>query len=149
MLVCSLTGVSRMQVLPHDVKQALEFLRADPARERSAVELAKACGVGRRTLEKHFRRFLGRSLVEVQRDLRLELAARPAAGPTGRRRDPNRAALRFQSPWPLCGALSHPPWRKPVGDPATIAPWCRTGERLACRFFLIVSRPARRGRGPV
>ena len=65
-----------MQVLPHDVKQALELLRADPARERSVDELAAACGVGRRTLEKHFRRFLGRTLVEVRRDLRLERARR-------------------------------------------------------------------------
>ena len=56
-----------MQVLPHDVNKAMELLRADPARESSVDELAAACGVGRRTLEKHFRRFLGRTLVEVRR----------------------------------------------------------------------------------
>lgn len=63
-----------MQVLPHDVNKALELLRADPARGGSVDELAAACGVGRRTLEKHFRRFLGRTLVEVRQDLRLERA---------------------------------------------------------------------------
>lgn len=65
-----------MQPLPRDVKKALELLAADPAREGSVAELAAACGVGRRTLEKHFRRFLRRSPVEVRRDLRLERARR-------------------------------------------------------------------------
>ena len=73
-----------MQVLPHDVNKALELLRADPARERSVDELAAACGVGRRTLEKHFRRFLGRTVVEVRQDLRLERARRELLrAPTG------------------------------------------------------------------
>jgi AraC-like DNA-binding protein/tetratricopeptide (TPR) repeat protein len=87
MLVCSSKGVSRMQVLPHDVNKALELLRADPAREGSVDELAAACGVGRRTLEKHFRRFLGRTVVEVRQDLRLERARRELL------RAPTRAAV--------------------------------------------------------
>lgn len=65
-----------MEPLPHDVKKALELLRADPAPDGSIDKLAAECGVGRRTLEKHFRRFLGRGLVEVRRDLRLERARR-------------------------------------------------------------------------
>lgn len=63
-----------MPLLPRDVKRALDLLQADPARERSIDELAAACGVAGRTLQKHFRRFLGRTPGEVLRDLRLERA---------------------------------------------------------------------------
>ena len=65
-----------MPLLPRDVKKALELFRTDPARDDSVGEIAAACGVARRTLEKHFRRFLCRSLIEVRRDLRLEQARR-------------------------------------------------------------------------
>src|SRR5690348_1213463 len=65
-----------MQPLPRDVQTALELLRANPAREGSIDELAAAVGVKRRTLEKHFRKFLCRTPVEVRRDLRLERARR-------------------------------------------------------------------------
>ena len=61
-----------MPLLPRDVKKALDLLTADPARERSVGELAAACGVAGRTLQKHFRQFLGRTPREVLRDLRLE-----------------------------------------------------------------------------
>ena len=70
------TGGSLVALLPHDVKKALDLLGADPACAGSISDLAAACGVGRRTLEKHFRQFIGRSLVEVRRDLRLERARR-------------------------------------------------------------------------
>ena len=65
-----------MQPLPRDVKKALELLEADPAREGGIDDLAAACGVGRRSLEKHFRRFLHRTLGEARRNLRLERARR-------------------------------------------------------------------------
>ena len=65
-----------MQLLPHDVRKVLELLRADPTRAESVDELAAACGVGRRTLQKHFRRFVGRTLVEMRQDLRLDHARR-------------------------------------------------------------------------
>jgi transcriptional regulator GlxA family with amidase domain len=65
-----------MPLLPRDVKKALDLLTADPARERSVGELAAACGVAGRTLQKHFRRFLGRTPREVLRDLRLERVRR-------------------------------------------------------------------------
>src|SRR5262245_34586353 len=52
-------------ILPRDVKKALELLRADPARARTIDVLAAECGVARRTLEKHFRRFLGRTPTET------------------------------------------------------------------------------------
>ena len=65
-----------MEPVPQDVKRAMELLRANCARDPDADTLAAACGVGRRTLEKHFRRFLGRSLGEVRRDFCLERARR-------------------------------------------------------------------------
>lgn len=77
-----------MLLLPRDVKKALELMKADPAGRRSIGELAAACGVARRTLQKHFRLFLGRTPGEVLRELRLErvrqelLQARPDASVT-------------------------------------------------------------------
>jgi len=59
-------------ILPADVKKAVELLRADPSNTRSIDALAAACGVTRRTLEKHFHRFLGRPPVAVRRDIRLD-----------------------------------------------------------------------------
>ena len=74
-----------MPILPRDVKKAVDLLRADPVRERTSEELAKACGVAERTLQKHFRRFVDRTPSQMRRDLRLEqlrrelLRARPEA----------------------------------------------------------------------
>jgi AraC-like DNA-binding protein len=65
-----------VQLLPYDVKKVLGLLRADPARAETVDEFAAACGVGRRTLQKHFRRFIGRTLVQVRQDLRLDEARR-------------------------------------------------------------------------
>lgn len=62
--------------LPRDVRKALDLLAADPAVERSTGALAAACGVAPRTLQKHFRQFLGRSPREVQSALRMERARR-------------------------------------------------------------------------
>jgi AraC-like DNA-binding protein/tetratricopeptide (TPR) repeat protein len=61
---------ARVPMLPRDVKKAMALLEADP--ERSIEELAAACGVARRTLEKHFRRFVERSPCQVRRALLLE-----------------------------------------------------------------------------
>ncbi len=61
-----------MALLPRDVRKALDVLRADVARERRVGELAQICGVATRTLQKHFKRFLGRTPGEVLGDLRLE-----------------------------------------------------------------------------
>src|ERR1700733_1054380 len=69
-------GSADMDPLPHDVKKAIELLRANCAQEPDRDALAAACGVGRRTLEKHFRRFLGRSPGEVRRGFCLEQARR-------------------------------------------------------------------------
>src|SRR5271170_2666104 len=47
------------QPLPHDVKKAIDLLRGDLARAWRIGDLARRCDVPRRTLEKHFRRFVG------------------------------------------------------------------------------------------
>src|SRR5271168_2686094 len=65
-----------MPVLPHDVRKALELLEGDSGRPYSASELAAACGVAPRTLQKHFRRFLGRTSSEVRLEARLKRARR-------------------------------------------------------------------------
>ena len=68
--------------LPHDVRKALDLLEADPGRELSVKALAAACGVAPRTLQKHFRHFIGRTPHEVQWTLRMERARRDLlAGP--------------------------------------------------------------------
>ena len=65
-----------MELLPRDVKKALELLHADPGARCSVDDLARACTVGRRTLEKHFRRYLGRSIAAVRHQIRLDQARR-------------------------------------------------------------------------
>jgi TolB-like protein len=70
-------------ILPRDVRKALDLIAKEPARSRSVGELAAACGVARRTLEKHFMRFVGQTPRQVLRKVRLErvryalLCARP------------------------------------------------------------------------
>src|SRR5215471_7269794 len=69
--------------LPRDLHRALERLQAEPERPWTLASLAAACGVAPRTLQKHFRRFLGRTPVAFLRELRLDQARqqllRPAA----------------------------------------------------------------------
>ena len=62
------------QPLPRDLKRALDRLNAEPERAWTVASLAAACGVAPRTLQKHFRCFLGRSPVEFVRELRLDRA---------------------------------------------------------------------------
>jgi AraC-like DNA-binding protein/tetratricopeptide (TPR) repeat protein len=68
---------------PRGLRKATEFLQEDLARDWTVPILAAACGVSRRTLEKHFRRYLRQSPAEFLRTLRLdrartELLAAPA-----------------------------------------------------------------------
>jgi chaperonin GroES len=76
------------QLHPRDVKIAMGALRADLARAWRIDDLAKICGVARRTLEKHFQQFVGCRPVEFLRDERLKqarrklLRARPGANVT-------------------------------------------------------------------
>ena len=95
-----------MPILPRDVRKAFELLESEPSRERSIDELAAACGVARRTLEEHFRHFVGRTASQV----RARIAPGPspsrvAAGTAQRYRHRDCRALRLQSPWPLFGCL--------------------------------------------
>jgi AraC-like DNA-binding protein/tetratricopeptide (TPR) repeat protein len=62
------------QLVPGLLKKALDLLEADPARAWTVGEIASACGVGRRTLQRQFRRFVGRMPMEFVRDLRLDRA---------------------------------------------------------------------------
>jgi AraC-like DNA-binding protein len=52
------------------------MMGSDPQIEHSTASLAKACGVAPRTLQKHFRQFLGHSPSKALRDLRLDLVRR-------------------------------------------------------------------------
>jgi transcriptional regulator GlxA family with amidase domain len=77
------------QPLPHDVKKAIDLVRGDLARGWTVKELARLCGVPRRTMEKHFRRFAGCAPLEFLRTARLDqarrklIAAAPGASVTG------------------------------------------------------------------
>ena len=113
-----------------NVRKALELLRATAAQQYSVSELAAACGVAPRTLQKHFRRFLGRTLLEVRLDARLKrarqelLRARPE-----RQRDRYRAALRGKPFRAVCGALSCTLSRNPVHHPAPMPAYrCWRGQ---------------------
>ncbi len=64
------------QPLPHDVKKAIDLLRGDLARPWRIGDLARRCDVPRRTLEKHFRRFVGCAPLEFLRAERLDQARR-------------------------------------------------------------------------
>jgi AraC-like DNA-binding protein len=73
---CQLAMETRVPILPRDVKKAVELLKRHPARMRSIDELAAACGVTRRTLEKHFRQFTCRTPSQVRREARLDWVRR-------------------------------------------------------------------------
>ena len=64
------------QPLPHDVKKAIDLLRGDLARRWRIGDLARCCDVPRRTLEKHFQRFVGCAPLEFLRAERLDQARR-------------------------------------------------------------------------
>src|SRR5260221_5028648 len=60
------------QVHPPQLTKAVDLIDANPARAWTLDELAAACGVARRTLQKQFRRFIGRSPMQYLREVRLE-----------------------------------------------------------------------------
>ena len=59
------------QLVPGPLKKALDLLEADPARAWTVDEIASACGIARRTLQRQFRRFIGRMPMGFLRALRL------------------------------------------------------------------------------
>jgi AraC-like DNA-binding protein len=62
------------QRLPRGLKKAIERLESEPARAWRLENLAAAAGVAPRTLQKHFRRFLGCAPLAFLRELRFERA---------------------------------------------------------------------------
>jgi AraC-like DNA-binding protein/tetratricopeptide (TPR) repeat protein len=62
--------------LPRDVRKAIDLLRGDVGRLWRADDLARLCGVARRTLEKHFRQFIGCAPLEYLAAERLDSARR-------------------------------------------------------------------------
>jgi transcriptional regulator GlxA family with amidase domain len=75
------SGVTPMlgRLLPRDVKKAVDLLESNLRYAWKIDELAHLSGLPRRTLEKHFRRFLGCSPLEYLQGARLEQARRKLA----------------------------------------------------------------------
>ena len=61
-------------IVPRELKRALELIEGDPSRAWTVVELAAASRLAPRTLQKHFRRFLGRTPLDFLRERRFEMA---------------------------------------------------------------------------
>ena len=66
--------------LPRDLKKAIETLQAEPERPWRICDLAVVCGVSPRTLQKHFRRFLGSTPRTLLRELRFDRARHELLG---------------------------------------------------------------------
>src|SRR5215468_9548635 len=62
------------QSSPRVVRAALDLMKADPVRAWTVDEIALACGVGPRTLQRQLQRFVGRVPMAFLRDLRLDRA---------------------------------------------------------------------------
>jgi AraC-like DNA-binding protein/tetratricopeptide (TPR) repeat protein len=60
--------------LPRSVRKAIACLKAEPARDWRVSELARACGIAPRTLQKQFRRFVGAAPLAFLRELRFAQA---------------------------------------------------------------------------
>ena len=67
------------RAVPSDVKKAIGYLRQARAGKLSIADLVSHCAVPERTLQKHFRAFLGMSPLEYWRRLRA-LGAESSAG---------------------------------------------------------------------
>jgi AraC-like DNA-binding protein/tetratricopeptide (TPR) repeat protein len=61
---------------PGDVKKAIELLRSRPERQLSIGKLAAFCGVAPRTLQKHFKQFVGKTPAEFRFEARIDRARR-------------------------------------------------------------------------
>jgi AraC-like DNA-binding protein len=64
------------RTLPRDVKKAIGLLQDDLGRAWKIDEIARLCGVPRRTLEKHFKRFLRCAPLKFLHNERFEQARR-------------------------------------------------------------------------
>src|SRR5947207_4866435 len=68
------SSVMVREPLPRALKKAIEWLEAEPARPWRVAELAALCGIAPRTLQKHFRQFVGRAPLAFLHALRLDRA---------------------------------------------------------------------------
>jgi TolB-like protein/AraC-like DNA-binding protein len=66
--------LTRGCAVPSDVKKALEYLRQAGGRKLSIADLVSHCAVSERTLQKHFRAFMGMSPLDYWRRRRLAAA---------------------------------------------------------------------------
>lgn len=64
------------RIMPQDMKLALDFMRLSLCRSVAMVDLTQHCGVSERTLNEHFRNFLGVPPMRYMRRLRLAAARR-------------------------------------------------------------------------
>ena len=62
--------------IPGDVKKAIELLRTQPERRLNLRKLAASCGVAPRTLQKHFKQFVGKTPGEIRFEARMDRARR-------------------------------------------------------------------------
>lgn len=60
--------------IPHDLKEAIDYIRAHLSGKMSVADLAAHCAVPERTLRKHFRTFMVASPLKCWRQLRLAAA---------------------------------------------------------------------------
>jgi AraC-like DNA-binding protein len=118
--------MARSRPLPSDVKKALAYLRQAGARKPSIGDLVSYCAVPERTLQKHFRAFMGVSPLDYWRRLRLAEARNELLRCAERYlRHRNRHASRLQSPRKVCAAIS-PPFRRNTVEHVAAEPACET-----------------------
>ena len=70
----ALRSSDELSALPRGVRRALDAMRAAPGRELDLAELSEIAGTPARTLQRQFRRFLGKSPLDALRDIRFETA---------------------------------------------------------------------------
>ncbi|MGY3033018.1 AraC-like DNA-binding protein [Bradyrhizobium sp. USDA 4354] len=71
------------KLIPGLLKKALALVEANPAHAWTVGEMASACGVGQRTLQRQFRCFFDRTPMAYVRDFRLDRARRELLCPSG------------------------------------------------------------------
>jgi len=64
----------KLAALPRGVRRACDAMRTEPGRDLSVAKLAVIAGSPARTLQRQFRSFLGKSPLDVLRDIRFEAA---------------------------------------------------------------------------
>ena len=122
-------GLMSLQILPRDLKRALELIKADPTRGWTIGELAKSCGMAPRTLQKRFQQFIGRGPLGFLRDLRLDLVRKELVA-ASRSASVTEIATRagFNHLSRFAAEYSRRYGRNPIGD---FAPIARNTERCS------------------